>query len=382
MSVLMSCIGMRIGLTTRAIAEHRAQLGDRAVAFVAIGVPIIIFFAVDAILRQEYVRLGLLGSTGALTLFSVWRLVSGRGGPSFARPAVASFATLCLYLIVYSGDQHARALWLLALPLVAILLLPPREGGVWTITTIAGAIVLMLVSGEWPGSSTYTFNYMSRLVFTAALITGAVLWSELLLQRYQSELETRNGELARERDQLKREILRRTALEGELRRLATTDALTGLLNRRAFLAAFAEEQARSRRSGKPFALVMLDIDRFKQVNDCHGHPAGDAVLVHLAQTLPTVLRATDIPARLGGEEFAVLIGEADSECDAESAAERILETIRSRPATLPDGSTLAFTASGGGTMVNSDEAIEVAMSRADAALYAAKAGGRDRLVWR
>lgn len=382
MPALISCPGPRAGLATHVSAEHRAQLRDRAVAFVAIGMPIIAIFSVDAILQQEYMRLMLLITTGLVTLLSVWRLISGQGGRSVARPAVASFVALCLYLIVFSGDDHARALWLLALPLVAILLLPPVEGGMWTIATIAAAIVLMLVSGEWEGSSAYSFSYMSRLVFTAALITGAVLWSELLLQRYQFELEERNRELARERDQLQREILRRTELEAELRRLATTDALTGLLNRRAFLTAFAEEQARSRRSGKSFALVMIDIDRFKQVNDVHGHPAGDAVLIHLAQTLPTVLRATDIPARLGGEEFAVLVGEADSECDAESAAERILAAIRSRPAILPDGSMLAFTASAGGTMVSSDEAIEAAMSRADSALYAAKAGGRDRLVLR
>lgn len=382
MSALLSCLGPRLSAVKRAVEDHHAQVSDRAIAFVAIGIPIIIFFSVDAVLQEEYVRLTLLTSTGLFTAFSVWRLIGGRGGPSVARPAVASFVTLCLYLIVFSGDDHARALWLLALPLVAILLLPPLEGGAWTIATIAAAIVLMFVSGDWEGSSTYSFSYMSRLVFTAALITGAVLWSELLLQRYQFELEKRNRELARERDQLQREILRRTELEAELRRLATTDALTGLLNRRAFIAAFGEEQARSRRSGKSFALVMIDIDRFKQVNDVHGHPAGDAVLVHLAQTLPSVLRATDIPARLGGEEFAVLVGEAESECDAESAAERILAAIRARPATLPDGSTLAFTASAGGTMVSPDEAIEVAMSRADAALYAAKAGGRDRLVWR
>lgn len=374
------CDACRGDPVLRAVQDQRAQLGDRAVAFVAIGLPIMVFFAVDAILQQEFLRLALLSATGLLTGVSVWRLIEGRGGATVARPAVACFATLCLYLVVYSGDEHARALWLLAFPLVAILLLPPLEGGVWSISTILMAIVLMMVSGDWPGSSTYSFSYISRLVFTAALITGAVLWSELLLQRYQAMIEHRNRALAHERDLLEQEVRRRVELEAELRRLATTDTLTGLLNRRAFLAAFAEEQARSRRSKRAFALVMLDIDRFKQVNDEHGHPAGDAVLVELARTLSTVLRANDVLARLGGEEFAVLIDDVDAAL-AQAAADRMLHAIRSQPVVLPDGKRLTYTSSAGGTLVDADEHIEVAMSRADRALYAAKAAGRDRLCW-
>src|SRR5215211_3730077 len=112
-------------------------------------------------------------------------------------------------------------------------------------------------------------------------------------------------------------------LEGELKRLATHDSLTGLLTRRAFLDQFERDASRSRRSGEPFALALLDLDHFKQLNDDHGHPFGDETLRQTAQRLRSGLRAHDVLGRYGGEEFALLMPGLDKE-----AGLRAVERVR------------------------------------------------------
>ena len=101
-----------------------------------------------------------------------------------------------------------------------------------------------------------------------------------------------------------------------LRQLATRDQLTGMLNRREFDRILAEEEERSRRFGHPFSLVMMDIDHFKKVNDQYGHQAGDAVLRHLADILLHSFRELDVVARVGGEEFVVLLPGARGSSEA------------------------------------------------------------------
>ena len=149
-------------------------------------------------------------------------------------------------------------------------------------------------------------------------------------------------------------------LVGELRLAASTDPLTGLLNRRALGARVAHELARARRTGEPFAAMVIDVDRFKQINDTRGHAAGDATLVELAAMLTRELREIDSVARTGGDEFAVLLpatGATGVRATAERLAERAAVKISIGTAVYGlDGHT----------------ADELARA-ADAALYAAKA---------
>jgi diguanylate cyclase (GGDEF)-like protein len=165
----------------------------------------------------------------------------------------------------------------------------------------------------------------------------------------------------------------------ELLRLATTDALTGLANRRSFLDSAAAELERSRRSGRPLTLLVLDVDHFKRVNDTHGHAAGDQVLTNLSQTLIEGLRTVDVVGRIGGEEFAVLLPESSLGRAAE-IAERLREAA-SQLRIRRGETTLAITISVGVAMVPEGAAsITEALNAADAALYRAKEGGRDRVV--
>lgn len=165
----------------------------------------------------------------------------------------------------------------------------------------------------------------------------------------------------------------------ELRRLATRDALTGLLNRRAFDELISDETERALRLKRPFALVMLDVDHFKSVNDTHGHSAGDTVLATVARVLEAQVRTIDKVARVGGEEFAVLLMETGRE-DGFAVAERLVDAVRRTPVTLKNGETLNMTVSAGTAVLRPDGTPESLIAAADTALYRAKHEGRDRAV--
>jgi len=153
------------------------------------------------------------------------------------------------------------------------------------------------------------------------------------------------------------------------------DPLTGLPNRRAFEEDLAREVARAARGGGPLAVVMLDVDRFKVVNDGYGHAVGDVVLRAVAARAQGAVRAGDVVARLGGEELGVLLPGADLSCAAEVA-----ERIRAALAALPvdaGGHALSVTASLGCATFAPGEAPEALVARADARLYDAKRDGRN-----
>jgi diguanylate cyclase (GGDEF)-like protein/PAS domain S-box-containing protein len=167
------------------------------------------------------------------------------------------------------------------------------------------------------------------------------------------------------------DVTQRREYEARLRHLADHDPLTGLLNRRGFEGALNAHVARSRRYGPAGALLVLDLDGFKDVNDTHGHHAGDALLTDVAQALGERLRETDVLARLGGDEFAVLlpVEHASQSC---VVAEALVAVVRER------GASVGVTASVGVAVV--DDGIvsgDELLVRADRAMYAAKAAGRD-----
>jgi two-component system cell cycle response regulator len=172
--------------------------------------------------------------------------------------------------------------------------------------------------------------------------------------------------------------LQMTALHEDARRLASTDPLTGLLNRRAFLDALERERSRADRHGFLMSLLLIDVDHFKRVNDQHGHASGDLVLRGIAEALLRVARRSDYVGRWGGEEFVLALPQTGS-AGAMVAAERLRLSIQRSVHRLPSGTDLRITASVGVASADSPWSIPMLLTAADEAMYHAKAGGRNRI---
>ncbi len=174
------------------------------------------------------------------------------------------------------------------------------------------------------------------------------------------------------------DIGQRKEMERELIRLATTDMLTGIANRRHFMAQLDGELERLRRFEQPAALLMLDLDHFKQINDTRGHAAGDRALCHFVAVVRRALRRTDAFGRLGGEEFGILLPGSGPE-GALEFAERLREEIAASPVEDGQGGIPISASIGVAVFDPADPTPDRILARADAALYRAKAGGRNRV---
>ncbi|MBI5120466.1 MAG: diguanylate cyclase [Rhodospirillales bacterium] len=175
------------------------------------------------------------------------------------------------------------------------------------------------------------------------------------------------------------DITHRKKMEEELRRMATTDPLTGINNRRHFMDIAATEMERARRYFHPLTAMMLDIDFFKKVNDTYGHAAGDEVLKALTKAGASLLRKGDAIGRLGGEEFAILLPETGLE-GAAALAERLRQAFETTPVQY-GGDAINFTASIGVAQITpADHVIDTILTRADDALYEAKRNGRNKVA--
>ncbi len=175
-----------------------------------------------------------------------------------------------------------------------------------------------------------------------------------------------------------RDITEHKRTEAMLRHLASHDPLTGLLNRRNFYDRAAEELTRAARHQRDLALLMLDLDHFKSINDHHGHAAGDRILEQICSRCVDSLRTEDIFARIGGEEFALLMPDTDRQ-SAAAVAERLRRMV-AEDAVDFEGKAIYCTVSVGVTMIRPDESrVDDALSRADEALYRAKSRGRNRV---
>lgn len=199
---------------------------------------------------------------------------------------------------------------------------------------------------------------------------GEYVWTNI---RGRASEHARGGRVVRVTGMMV-DISERKRLERQLEQLARTDELTGLYNRRRGNELLEREMDRSRRNGNPFSLVLLDIDQFKGVNDRFGHEAGDRVLIEVAQLLRRRLRRTDFAARWGGEEFALVLADADLESGRQVAEELLARMGEIR---TPDGD--GTSASFGVVEFRSDDTVSGMIRRADRLMYRAKRAGRARV---
>ncbi len=184
-------------------------------------------------------------------------------------------------------------------------------------------------------------------------------------KEYERQLEMAQRKLTIQQERL-------LEANAHLERLATVDGLTGLKNRRAFEERLTEEIARSRRTGRPLSLLLLDIDHFKQYNDSFGHPRGDEVLRSMARQLTRTMRDSDCAARYGGEEFALLLPDADK-AGAVQLAERLRESVER---TSWEGRSVTVSI-GIATLSDAIASADLLVEHADRALYRSKQNGRN-----
>ncbi|MBL4570288.1 MAG: GGDEF domain-containing protein [Alcanivorax sp.] len=178
-------------------------------------------------------------------------------------------------------------------------------------------------------------------------------------------------------------LLRRWQIrEKQIRALAVTDPLTGLDNRRALFDQFSYELARSRRSGSPVSVCVMDLDHFKQINDRYGHVVGDQVLLMVAEVLRDCLRETDRIGRIGGEEFMLLMPETDQQ-GAQKVIERCRQRLNDTPVEVEGQAPFHISASFGVTCAGPGDTLgeEQLFTRAYQALYQAKEAGRNRMAF-
>ena len=204
-------------------------------------------------------------------------------------------------------------------------------------------------------------NHRLEIAGTLAVLLTLAMVTHILRLRAQVRSRTRELELARERAETE----------------ARTDPLTGLPNRRYFFESMVRDVARSEREGTPLALLAIDIDHFKEVNDRHGHAAGDTALIRTAEILGAHVRGSDMAARIGGEEFALACLNAGSS-DARHLAERLRAAIEAQ-VIEHDGQRFSCTVSIGIALREPGDDVSKLMQRADSALYTAKEEGRNRI---
>jgi diguanylate cyclase (GGDEF)-like protein len=261
--------------------------------------------------------------------------------------------------------------------------------GTTALVNQAAATLLSIPAGETPADRLATAMRQLRegaLNAAALAETYAPLQGQLdydliaywMIGDRQFEVNTHPilGDGANGRIWLFNDVTAQRRAQEELRHMAGTDPLTGLANRRSFAAAGQTLIDRLQREGKPLSVLMLDIDHFKSINDRFGHPVGDKVLQAMAQRCRALMREHDLIARLGGEEFAVLLPYAAGEEGA-----MIAERLRAAVAAEPVGEVEVRVSIGGTSVNGGDAVLDDVLGRADKALYDAKSGGRNRVVF-
>lgn len=259
-------------------------------------------------------------------------------------------------------------------------------------TMVLPIMMLILVFGMFQlhGRAALTLALLGLLDLALAMSFAAHVWP----QSFDAALEAGHfmmavvclpgigilaGRLSRIRQRL---VLQREQLNEALARieeLATRDVLTGLYNRRHGESLLRQALQRQRRTGTPFAVGLIDLDHFKRINDRHGHAIGDAVLRAFAEAAQSTLRGTDTLTRWGGEEFLLLLDDADAAA-ASIAMQRIQGAV-AQAGVEAEGSALSFTFSAGVAVFAEGETELLLLDRADRALYRAKSAGRDRVVF-
>ncbi len=335
--------------------------------------------------KEHSPRIHMLFNTfiGIAIISMLWMLMDIHNGFYFMNITAMIILPMLILssLLAVPKDKTIASIYLIALlifivgmTLITILSLALIEYSPWIthmpmFTSFFEIILLSLLLA-------YTIHKMSQ--------ESTIAREELIKQqksekrRLFQEVSAKTQALNRAKKRLEKELEKKKILEKNLKLQATTDSMTGLLNRRAFIDIFDKELKRARLSMNPLSCLILDIDHFKKVNDTYGHPTGDLVIKSVAKYMKQYTREVDHVGRIGGEEFAVLMPDTSLD-DARQIADRLREFI-SKHLIYIDQENIHITVSIGITdLRNTNETIDEILQRADAALYNAKREGRNRV---
>jgi diguanylate cyclase (GGDEF)-like protein len=242
-----------------------------------------------------------------------------------------------------------------------------------------GAIWILVILLAWVGAERLVLEPIRAMLEMTRHVRAGDLSARTGMKSTHEELSQLGAALDEMAEQLQKRQRELQQALADLTEQATTDALTGLYNRRFFRDALNREIASANRKGFPFSVILLDIDHFKRVNDAFGHDAGDVVLKEIAAVLRASVRDSDIAVRHGGEEFAILLPETAVDVAAERA-ERLRQRLEQHQITYGT-KALRITASFGVVQNRPGDADASALMKAvDAAMYSAKASGRNKVV--
>lgn len=303
----------------------------------------------------------------AVNLFAYVALHLGRSltwkDPTVTQPQIVYSGISVIACYAMAGPMRAMVLSMFGVAMIyAIFALPAKQVRWITAGQLVLLGIVMTVMSRWQperypaGEEILTFFQMCVVLPVFAVLAGRL-----------SELRGRLGQ---------QKIALREALQRNVE-LAERDELTGLLNRRR-AAELLELCTKQTARGGSFAIVILDIDYFKRINDSHGHAVGDLVLRRFAQVAQSILRDGDVLARWGGEEF-LLVLPTDGAASAAALAQRLRERTAATSIALPHGGSVTITVSIGVAALCEGELTSAVLERADAALYRAKAKGRNRV---
>ncbi|GGI83363.1 GGDEF domain-containing protein [Shewanella gelidii] len=355
---------------------HDALRLNHYVWLALISIPLSIIFIIKNFFAGNYsiaaVVVMLMGSMIA-SLFFITKV---------KRPSMVYHATNCLFLVmlvlvsIWGDKSEGQILWSYMYPVLSIFLFGNRLGVQWSVLLLVALLVSLVMNGNIDLAQSIEFEIRFSIIYLTIL--SVTSWLEYYRNRYTDEAIRQRKTLEKERENLEQEIDRRIQLETKLKRLANHDSLTELYNRRHFLSRATEEIHRAQRHDLPATMALIDIDKFKEVNDTYGHPIGDAVLKSFAKLCKQSLRQTDIAGRIGGEEFAILLLHAPAE-HARLAMDRFRQQVSEYPFQF-EGLQLNITISIGLSAIDDNTVnVDQLYAAADSALYRAKDTGRNRV---
>jgi len=355
--------------------EGRERLLNYAI-LIWLSIPTAFGFCLNALLNEQIPMAIIVTLVTGMQVLG-WKLIrNGIYPESVFRLNFWLFAGLLLYLVDAGGDGGSKALWIYTGPLIAFALLRTREAGIASLILGAAAIVVMQFAKYPDGQLIYSQQFIVRFAVTLLIQIAATGAFNSIHHRYWRNARKTHRALEIEKVKLDEEIERRIRAEADLQRLASTDPLCNIPNRRAFMQAAEQEMSRHLRSGQPLCLAILDVDHFKQINDHFGHPQGDIVLHSIAQRIECRIREGDHFGRIGGEEFALLLVNTPLR-EGATLANRLRQAMEEQVFIL-DEQDCRVTISIGIHQVNfTEETLSDALQQADHALYVAKRNGRN-----